>query len=520
MPDDAGPVEIERARRSPEWGRTKTLLSNRTWRLENLYRILDADGRDIPFRMNPAQRAYFNRIWVRDIITKGRQIGFSTFIELMILDACLFRSGTAAGVVDETLKKARDKLDKIKFAYDRLPEELRAERKMVTRAAEELEWNNNSRVTAGTDYRGGTAQILHVSEFGAISVNTPERAKQIKNGSLPAVHANGWAVIESTAHGTQGEFFEMVRRAEKRQLEKAPLTGLDYRLHFYGWWMKAEYRLPNNLVVLSQEMRDYFARVAPVLLATYNVRLDADQQAWYAKMYADLGPVDMMAEFPTLPTELFFNSIEGAFFAVELNRARAEGRIGQPVPYDPSRRVSTCWDIGEDCTAIWWVQSDGVRHRWIDYWEEEGSSLQAAVGVVRRKENERGFIYEKHYGPHDLGNRDWAANAQTRYNTALGLGLKFEVVPRVEVKADGIEASRRMIGMSYFCSDRVALGVDRLENYRKVWNKTLGVFTAEPVHDMASHGSSAFEQYARAFRMPAERRSDRGDRPRGSAWAS
>jgi hypothetical protein len=310
----------------------------------------------------------------------------------------------------------------------------------------------------------------------------------------------------------------MVRRADAKRKEGTPLTALDFKLHFYGWWVKREYRLPNNLVIVPQSLKDYFAE----LEAKHGLKLDADQQAWYAKQFAELGPDDVKSEFPSVAEETFYNSLEGAYFTREMTKAREEGRIGGLVPFDPTRRVNTAWDIGEDCTAIIFHQTDGLRHRIIDYYEEEGSSLQAACAIVHEKARERKFIYDKHYGPHDLDNRDWGNNAQTRKKTAEGLGIKFEVVPRVHDKADSIEAARRFIGMSWIDAEHGVRLVECCDNYRKKWNRLLGVFTSEPVHDGASHGADALQQLAMGLKPDKldEPRHRPREQPRVSSWAS
>jgi len=49
----------------------------------------------------------------------------------------------------------------------------------------------------------------------------------------------------------------------------------------------------------------------------------------------------MKSEDPSHIGETFFNSVEGAFFKLEMSRARQDKRIGQPVPFDPYRPVNT-----------------------------------------------------------------------------------------------------------------------------------------------------------------------------------
>jgi hypothetical protein len=522
MPD---PADIERQKLSPQGQKLREHLADREWRLDSLYQIRAENGDKIRFVRNEAQRAFCETAWCRNVIAKSRKLGFSTFIAIDILDECLFHSGTTAGVVDRSLDDAVDKLTMIKFAYDNMPGELGADlrhaRPLVKANEKELTWSNGSTVTVGTSYRGGTPSLLHVSEFGKISVDSPETAKEIITGAVQAVPASGRVWVESTAHGTAGLFYDMVQRSRQAADRKQPLTSLDFKLNFYGWWIKQEYRLPNNLVVVPHDLREYF----DILRQKHHIALDHDQRAWYAKKYEELGPDSMKSEYPSEIGELFYSSVEGAYWKIEINKARREGRIGQMVPHDPTRPVNTAWDIGEDCTAIWFHQTDGVRHRLIDYWEEEGSSLQAACGVVDEKRKERSFVYGKHYGPHDLDNRDWANNAQSRKQVADGLGVKFEVVPRVAVKADAIEAGRRLLNLAWIDSDNCGVGLSRLENYRKRWNKQLGVFSSDPIHDLASHGSDAVQQLAMGLKPDKperDRNDDRRfrDKPKSSGWAA
>lgn len=516
-------IDLEQVRKTAAYRKRKAQFKDREWRLDHLYFIQNEEGDTIPFVRNAAQRAFSAQTWSRDLITKARQLGFSTYLLLLILDLCVFRSGQTCGVVDVTLKDARKKLAKIKFAYDRLPDEIKTAVPLKKANTEELEWANGSSVTVGVSYRGGTLQFLHVSEFGKISVDSPDAAREIKTGAMKAVHATGYIAVESTAHGTAGEFYDMVKKAEDKLREATALTALDFRPHFYGWWIKPEYRLPNNLVVLTQEMREYFQSIAPLLLERHGVTLDADQMAWYAKTYADLGPDDMKSEFPSVSEETFYNSLQGAFWKRELSRARDDGRIGQLVPFDPTRRVNTFWDIGEDTTALWWHQTDGLRHRLIDYYEEEGWSLQGACAMIEDKRRDRKFVYEKHYGPHDMGNKDWGNEAKTRKQVAEWLGVKITVVPRIENKSDAIEAGRRFINNAWFCAEHTAVGVARLDNYRKKWNNALGVFTSEPVHDAASHGSDALMCGACGLvpeKVKSEGRSRIEPERRTTQWAS
>jgi hypothetical protein len=519
---DAMPDAIEKVRASPEYNIARKQMADREWRLDHLYYIQDKDGNEIQFKRNAAQRKFCAEQWYRDAIVKARQLGFSTLIEILILDDCLFRKNTRCAIIDATLGDAKKKLAKVKFAYDRLPVTVRQMVRLKNANTEEIKFSNGSEISIGTTFRGDTPQVMHVSELGKISADNPKIAKDIRTGGFNAVGKNGKIYAESTAHGVGGEFYDLVERAKATGLSGIEPTNLDFKLHFFAWWMDPEYRVPSHLVQIPSELIEYFAE----LKSKYSIVLDANQRAWYAKMWGIHGPDDMKSEYPSCIEECFHNSLLGSYFKRELSRAREDKRIGLPLPYDPSRPVNTFWDIGmDDENCIWFHQTDGVRHRLIDFYRNSGEGLPHYIQVINDKQVRRGFIYGKHYGPHDLEVREWTSqSAQPRRVIAKELGLNFTVVPRIEDKADAIEAARRFLQTTWIDSIHCEAGVKCLDNYRKKWNEKLATWSGEAVHDWASHGADALMTGAVGLIPDRIRRQDkpiRHDSPRGGGqtWA-
>lgn len=479
------------AKDSPGYAALLAKYADRDWRIDNLYFVLDEDGNRVLYRRREAQRRFAQESWLLDLICKARQLGFSTEIAVSITDLCVFKKNVKCGIIDYKLEDAKKKLQKVKFAYEGLPPHIRAAVTLIKDNEDEIWFSNGSSVVVGTSHRGGTLQYLHVSEFGKIAAEKPDDAKEIISGALNTLAPGNQIKIESTAHGTGGKFYDLVRRAEAKQKESRELTALDFKLHFFGWFLDPKYRIQSGLVRISPELEEYFTE----LQAKHGIRLDADQRAWYAQKHELLGEDEMRSEFPSHIDECFYNSLEGAWFKRELSKARAEGRIGQPVPHDPSRRVNTFWDKGlnelSDQNAIWFHQTDGVRHRFIDYYENAGEGIQHYCAKVHEVGAKRSFLFGRHYGPHDLEKREYADNAKTVNEIAGELGIKFEIVPRVLDKQDAIEAARRMLGLSWFDVDHTPRGVECLDNYRKQWNKVLAQWTNKPLHNFASNAADA-----------------------------
>ena len=462
---------------------------------------------------NAAQRAYWSQLWYRNIILKARQLGFSTLIAIDELDNCLFNSNTAAGLIDRNIDDAAKKLGKIKFAYNSLPDPLKAAIPLVKQNTKEIEFANGSSIRAGTSHRGSALQILHVSEFGPIAAERPEKAREIRSGALSAVHAGQMIHVESTAKGTAGEFYEMVQRADVLQKEKRTLSLLDFKLHFFPWWKHGGYRLSDYHGNVGAELKEYFEE----LQGKYGIALDDAQKAWYAAKLQEIGPDDIKQEFPAHPDEAFFASIEGAYFKREMTKARLDNRIGQ-VPHVEGTKVNTFWDLGRGTTAITFHQTDGVRHRLIGYYEDGGESMPFYVRKLQEIKEKRGFVYGKHFGPHDIEVADWGGDGKTRLARAESLGLNFEVVPRVDDKDDAIEEARHFLALCWIDAEHCERLIACLDNYRKQWDERRATWKSEPFGDWASHGADSVMTGAMGFThdKPQKRRGQ--DRPERSAW--
>jgi len=499
---------------------------DREWRLDNLYYVQDESGTRMLYERRPAQKEYCENQWVLDVIAKARQLGFSTEIAIEICDFCVFQSNKSAGIIDYKLEDAKKKLAKIRFAYANLPDYLKDAVPLLKDNEDELRWANGSSVVVGTTHRGGTLQFLHWSEAGKTAAEKPELAVEIVSGALNTVAPGQIIKIESTAHGTAGIFYDIVERAKNKLKSGTPLTVMDYKLHFYGWMYRPDYRVQRSHVNITHEVVKYFAD----LRKDYGIEIDGDQMAWYQSKLILLGWDKMKEEFPSVLDECFYNSLEGAFFKQELSRARKEKRIGFPVPYDETRRVHTCWDKGmnekSDRNCIWWFQHDGVRFRWIDYYENGGENIAHYARVVEEKRIERKFIYGTHYGPHDLRQRDWGSTSptpKTLEDIALSVGIKFKVIDRVDLKEISIEAARRAINTSYFCSEYTDRGVSGLDNYRKTWSKITQQWTNVPFHDWASNPADALQCGAMGLqpdKVDREPRRETVARRKGSHWSS
>jgi hypothetical protein len=255
-------------------------LSDWRWRLNNLYFITDKEGRRVRFELNWAQEALFGEMHYLNAILKARQLGFTTFIQIFMLDACLFNSNVRAGTIAHRLDDAKTIFrDKVKYPYDNLPEGIRNIRRKLSDSADELVLSNNSSLRVGTSLRSGTLNYLHVSEYGKLCAQFPDKAREVRTGALNTVQAGQVAFIESTAEGQEGHFFELCETAQAKQRMCTALTPLDFKFHFFPWWKCPDYQLDPAGVVIPEPMARYFDK----LRDTGGIELNDRQRAWYVK---------------------------------------------------------------------------------------------------------------------------------------------------------------------------------------------------------------------------------------------
>jgi hypothetical protein len=454
---------------------------------DGFYRIKDKAGRVVPFRMNHDQRRFLNERHGMDVILKARQKGFTTIIQLDMLDDCLFRPNTGSGIVAHNREDAEAFFaDKIKFAYDELPPEFRSIVRAEQDSAKSLKFSNGSSIRVGTSLRSGTFQRLHVSEYGKLCAKFPDKAKEVKTGAFNTVQAGQRITVESTAEGQAGHYFEMTQAAKQRAEAGTPLTALDFKFHFYPWWTSDEYSLDED-VTEPADLMAYFDK----LEHEHGIELTKGQRAWYVKKAEQQGD-DVMREYPSTPDEAFEASIEGAYFKNEMAKLRRERRICRiPIMEAP---VYTTWDLGlNDSMAITFWQDHGFERRAIDYYENSGEGFAHYARVLIDK----GYAYSRHYMPHDAEQRALTEVAEPRRVHAERAGITpIEVLKRIETEQAGIDASRAFLASVWIDESRCARLVRCLDNYRKAWDDKLGVFKTYPVHDEYSHGYKSFESAA------------------------
>lgn len=483
------------------------------WRITSgaLYKIKvkspepgDTAGLEMPFRPNVSQIALISALWNRNVVLKARQMGFSTLIDIMALDHALWNRDQNVVVIAHNTDAAEELFrDKIKYAYDRLPDSLRDNMPLEKQTQSSLIFaHNNSSIRVVTSARSGTVHFLHVSEMGKIAAKFPEKAREITTGSLQAVPIDGISFIESTAEGQAGAFYEIAKRAEAKRLQRKRLTPADYRFHFYPWWADPGYRIPHKDVVISLKDHEYFDDVEAVM----DCDIDLDQRAWYvAKRDEEFGhePELMWREYPSTPDECWKSGIDGKYLAHVIAAARREGRIGR-FPHRPGFPVNGFWDIGtSDTTVLWLHQHFHGKDYWIGHRAAEAEGYLPFLLWFDRLEYIPGTMFLPHDAEHQVTIN---AGQKTEQVTSILTQLRdarptwdWQIVPRVSNIQHGIDLMRRDFAAYYFDEEACKEGIGHLENYSRQWNTRLQCWGNQPEHDDASHHADALRQKAQGY---------------------
>lgn len=256
-----------------------------------MMQIQAVDGAIVPFVYNRSQADYMSKRTNRDIIVKARQLGMSTGIqgELARIVCTSPAHVITLADVDTNTQKLR-RIFKRFFDHwpDGIPRPIRGEDSAVITTFPEL--NSSATIeTAGSRSAGraGTYRAMHASEVAYWT--NPENAIA---GALQAVPYDGWAVLESTANGAQGWFYETAMGA---------LAGKNnWTVHFYPWWWE-----PRYAVALDMPVNEFTASYTPEerhLVDTYGL---APEQVYWRRLKQS----ELLHLFP----QEFPESVQGAF---------------------------------------------------------------------------------------------------------------------------------------------------------------------------------------------------------------
>jgi len=487
-------------------------IADQYWRLNHLYTVINESGELVRFKLRPQQNDFYSRMAPRNLILKSRRHGFTTLCCLLALDNAITRPNYRALFIQQSKDDRQHTFqDKIKAPWERLvkchPDI--AKRFNVMESEEgnkfELKLANGSSVSAALLMRPGTFQFLHMSEYAKICAETPDKAAEINAKAIPTLHKGATLIIESTAEGKTGDFYNKTMDAMKMQRERKPLGESDLKFFFYPWWMDLKNTIPPVGATLDPDDLQYFDKFEN----EHGVHLMPGQKVWYAAQKKKMPGEFIYREHPSSPEEAFQGRVDGRdgrAYGKILRKLRLDGHIQPHFPFDPRVPVNTSWHLGRNATAIWVHQymEDAGLHRWLAYYENENEGLGHYWSWLCDLRDKKGFDWGRHFLPHNVAPRRMTRSSntwgRTRHDYLWEMGLRdIVVVKPVPTLADGIEATRRVLVMSQFNETDCAQGLWHLEEYEPfLYDPKLQTTRSTPNRHKHSDAAAAIRQLAQA----------------------
>jgi len=265
-------------------------------------------------RLNGPQRKFWAERTGRDVILKARQFGFSTQIEINLLDECLFMPNTIACILAHRREAIERLFETVRFAYNKLPEELRVPARRDTK--HELKFDNGSHIYVALEVRAGTIHFLHISEAAFI-----EKEERI-HATLEAVVPGGSVTVESTPRALGGWFYDVYQGGKRGMAE--------FRSHFFPWFIFQEYR--SNAA---------FMEPAELTEEETSLGLDSQQAAWRRAKIKKLGFDVFRREYPEDDESCFLFAGHQAFDATCLRQMVSLAKETEP---EYGNIINTEWE--------------------------------------------------------------------------------------------------------------------------------------------------------------------------------
>lgn len=194
--------------------------------IEDHLTIIDKTGTEVPFTLNDIQRRFVQEATGKDIILKGRQMGFSSFILGAFTKDFIFKENSLSVVIADIADNAQDLLARVKHYIQAFEQSTGTKVPLKYNSKYELQNAfNNARYIIGTAEntefgRSKTITNLHMSEAAFY-----KHFSKLHAGAGTALVPTGRFVVETTANGFN-DFKTFYNDSE--------MGATDFTAHFYS----------------------------------------------------------------------------------------------------------------------------------------------------------------------------------------------------------------------------------------------------------------------------------------------
>ncbi len=368
------------------WGATLRDLMMR-----DLLCIRTKQGQLAPLLLNRAQSEFDRRYERKNIVLKARQLGISTYVAARFFLNTVTQPGTLTVQVAHDQRAAEEMFRMVHRFLENLPEVwcgVRLHYLLETSHANVRQivfphLDSEYRVETAADEnagRGLTIQNLHCSEVS----RWPRNAAATLASLRAAVPPEGEIVLESTANGAGGIFYD--------EWQKAEATG--YARHFLPWWWEPAYSKKAVVGELTEEERELVEREG---LSRKQIAFRRDVRANFGRRAKE--------EFAEDAASCFLASGESLFDLEVVERRRQD--CAEPVERRENGRLQ-----------VWFPAQRGREYvLGVDPAGGGADGDYACAQVVERNTGLQCAELRGHYSPQELASR--VAGLAREYGDAL-----------------------------------------------------------------------------------------------------
>lgn len=194
----------------------KRCMEDPLYFMENYMWIQHPVKGKMPFEAYEYQKQLVNAYWKNTsvIALLPRQSGKTTTAAGFLLWYAMFNDDVTILIAANKFRAATEIMDRIKFAYEELPDWLRAG--AATYNVQDIKFDNGSRIKSTTTTpdsgRGMSISLLYLDEFAFVK---PRIAEEFWTAMSPTLSTGGKCIITSTPNSDEDKFAEIWFGASK-----------------------------------------------------------------------------------------------------------------------------------------------------------------------------------------------------------------------------------------------------------------------------------------------------------------
>jgi len=366
-------------------------LTVRDLLIRKLLRIRPKKGGLRYLQLNRAQQEYSRACSKRNIVLKARQVGITTYIAARFFLQTITQPGTLTVQVAHSDESAQAIFNIVHRFWENLPNK-RVRRGALVKSRSNIRQivfprlDSEYRVETADDNagRGMTIHNLHCSEVSRWPRDGGETLASLRAAVVP----DGEIVLESTANGAAGIFYEEWQKAEE----------MGYTRHFFPWWFDPSYKedVKKGGPAFTDEEKDLVEREG----------LSEGQIAWRRKCWQMLRG-QATQEYAEDAVSCFLASGECVFDMESIERGAA--RAGPAIESQENGRL-----------VIWFPPDRGKQRQYIIGVDAAGGGSEgdyACAQVIERTMGLQCAEMHGHFPPLELARRVVALGR--RYENAL-----------------------------------------------------------------------------------------------------